>query len=249
MESATSDNTIVRDLLTRVYDMRSTELNAFVKAGMIVSELVELYGLIRRDRCRSILEIGMANATSSVVMCAALHEQGGGELISVDPFQTDPAHYGGGGMAAIRRAGFEGYHQLIEEPSYIAMPRLIAERRTFDLVLVDGVHSFDYAFVDLFFADLLLKTGGIVAIHDTANPPVYKAWRFFEIHKQYERVSPALMVALPALSARTKRRLMTVLAGPRALAEARLRRERWRTLGAFRKKAAVMVPDYHHVSF
>jgi hypothetical protein len=138
-------------------------------------------------------------------------------------------------------AGFQAQHRLIEEMNFLALPSLIAAGAQYDFVFVDGWHSFDYTLVDLFYADLLLRDDGILAVHDTTAPPVYKAVRFLETHKPYERISPPLQVELPTLSRRVWRRLRTVVAGSEARSAARARRERWRMLAAYRKRASVQL--------
>jgi len=243
-DSSASHETTVRGLLSRVYGARGGSTDGpFISAGMSVTELVQLYGLVRKEGCRDVLEVGMSSGTSSVVICAALDANGGGQLTSVDPFQSDPAHAGNSGMQAVGRAGFTHLHRLVEEPDYTALPALVGAGLKYDLVFVDGWHSFDYTFVDLFYADLLLRDGGIVAVHDTTAAPVHKALRFFECHKPYERLSPPLMVELPGLQARVRRRVKTMFSGRDARREARARREEWRMLAAYRKTASTQLAE------
>jgi predicted O-methyltransferase YrrM len=242
--------TAVRDLIARVYGASSgAAQDAFVAEGMAVSELVELAGLVHREKCQRVLEVGMANGTSSVVICEAMRAHGGGHLTSIDPYQSHADHFAGGGVRAVAAAGFASHHRLIEQASYLAMPALLALGATFDLVFIDGWHSFDFTFVDLFFADLLLKTGGILACHDTTQAPVFKAIRFFETNRPYVPVSPPAMVELPTRRARIARRLRTAIAGGEARDAARSRRERWRMLAAYRKVASTQMPENQLVDF
>lgn len=50
----------------------------------------------------------------------------------------------------------------IEQKSFLAMPRLLQAGRKFDFCFVDGMHLFDYTLIDLFYADLLVRVGGII---------------------------------------------------------------------------------------
>ena len=50
----------------------------------------------------------------------------------------------------------------IEQKSFLAMPRLLQAGRKFDFCFVDGMHLFDYTALDLFYADLLVRVGGII---------------------------------------------------------------------------------------
>lgn len=232
----------VRALLRSVFnDHPADEEGAFTAAGMAVSELAILYQLTGIANTTAALEVGMANATSSVVICGALAARGGGSLISIDPFQT--ADYKREGVANVARAGFADRHQLLEEPDYLALPRLVSEQRRFGFIFIDGWHSFDYALIDIFFADLLLDDGGVLALHDTDWPSVNKAVRFLETHKPYERISPPPAVALDAFAQRAWRRFRTATRGADALKQARERRTAWRSLSAYRKLRSETTPQ------
>src|SRR5437016_5634832 len=83
-------------------------------------------------RPKLVVEIGMAHGIASLAIACALQDAGDdGRLISIDPNQSSDWH--GVGSEHIRRLGFESRHQLIEQPSYLALPRLLAERTTVDL--------------------------------------------------------------------------------------------------------------------
>lgn len=231
----------VQQLLERVFAMDLRTEGAFTSAGMSFSELVVLYELVRASGGPAALEVGMANGTSSVVICDALRSRGGGRLISIDPFQT--SEYAGSGMDHVRRAGLADCHSLVEEPNYLALPALVRQGGKFDFIFIDGWHSFDYVIVDTFFADLLLRDGGVLALHDTDSPAVFKAVRFFETHRAYERLSPSLAVALKPLRKRLARRVRNVLGGPVALRQADDRRKHWRTIAAYRKLRSEITPE------
>jgi len=140
--------------------------------------------------------------------------------------------------------GYGDIHHLIERLDYLALPSLVEQGVSFDFVLIDGWHSFDYTFLDLFYADLLLADGGILAVHDTTSPPVYRAVRFLETHKAYERLSAPLMTEIRSPIGRAARRLRILLTGPAAMAGARSRRRDWLMLSAHRKLASRQVPEY-----
>jgi predicted O-methyltransferase YrrM len=231
---------VVDELLSRLYGAGGTA-GAFTPDGMAVSELKVLYEMASAPEVTRALEVGMANGTSSVIIGTAIANRPGAKLVSVDPFQT--AHYKNQGVANVARAGLSALHELRELPNYLALPDLVREEQRFDLILVDGWHSFDHALLDCFFADLLLREGGLLLMHDTDSPPVYKAARFFESHRPYARVSPPLVRAVPSLPGRIRGRLSTIARGPAAMRERQQRRTRWRTLGAYRKLRSELTPD------
>lgn len=218
--------------------------------GMRPGEYEVLLGLLARFAPRRTLEIGMANGGSAVVLCGYhAKASAGGRHTAVDPYQSAPPPNGfaGAGIAAVRAAGHGDILTVIEEPNYLALPRLVVEGAKFDLVLIDGWHSFDYAFVDYFYADLLLEVGGVMVFHDTGWPSVEKVCRFLEANKPYERLSPPTAVEMKSLARRIGRRVGQALGGRSA--EARERRTKWFSLAAYRKTANSLVPEAEYRAF
>lgn len=233
-----------REVIERAFPGQAKE-SAFIRAGMSPSELACLHDLVLRYDARRVLEIGMANGTSSLVFCDALRDRGG-HLTSIDPFQSPPPPqgFGGTGLERVRAMGFGDMHRLIERPDYLALPALVEEGARFDLVFIDGWHSFDYTFVDMFYADLLLNEGGILAVHDTTSPAVYRSLRFLEQHKPYDLISAPMVEYHPSAVRRVFRRLCRLAGGPSLWAADRSRREEWKMLSAHRKRASQQVPEY-----
>lgn len=124
-----------------------------------------VYGLIRDDpRITRTLEVGCAFGLSSLFICAALKERPQAEHTIVDPFQN--SQWDGVGIRSLREAGFD-FFTLIEEPSEIALPRLLSENEgRYDLVLIDGWHTFDQTLLDCYYALRLLRVGGVLVIDD-----------------------------------------------------------------------------------
>lgn len=146
-----------------------------VKAGSHISkEQGELLSALIVDcELKSTMEIGCAQGVSSVYICdALLRSDKSNKHKIIDPFQmTD---WAGAGLKALERSGLQNF-TLIQEPSEICLPRLIAqESKSYDLIFVDGFHTFDHALVDCFFCTKLLKVGGFLVLDDTDMPPVHK---------------------------------------------------------------------------
>lgn len=236
-------NVIVRDLLARAFP--GTELRdqkAFTRAGMSPEELVRLYELVANQNASNVLEVGMASGTSTVVILSALSQSGAGRLTSIDPFQT--TQFKDSGRERVRAMGFGDRHRLLEQPDYLALPQLLAGGEFFDFILVDGYHSFDYTLVDVFYADLLLRTGGVLAVHDSSWPAVLKALRFLEVHKDYRRLSPPPLLRRDSLIEKGLGRLRIYSGGPRRIKAFEDRRRNWHTLAAYRKISERMAPEF-----
>ena len=213
-----------------------TATDAFIRDGMSPVELHKLRELITQYAPARVLEIGMANRTSSVVIAHALRATDG-HLTSIDPHQTMPmpTGYASAGVQAIQRITTR--HRLVEEYDYLALPRLVDAGERFDCILIDGFHSFDLTLLDLYYADHLLVVGGLLVCHDSSSPAVYKALRWLEMNKSYTRLSPPLWSANMPFVQRLYHRIFS-----RQVREER--RKYWQMLMAYRKQAARQMPEH-----
>lgn len=144
--------------------------------------------IIRRHDVRRSLEVGCAFGLASLHICEALSENKEARHIIVDPNQKTEWH--GVGLHSLERAGFDNY-EFIEEPSEIALPKLLERGRRFDFALIDGWHTFDHTLLDLFYVTRLLSVGGIVAVDDLQMPAVNKAVRHVLTYPCYRVLQPA----------------------------------------------------------
>ncbi|WP_299009799.1 class I SAM-dependent methyltransferase [uncultured Shewanella sp.] len=136
------------------------------------------------DSIRKTLEIGCAYGLSSLHICSALKGREGAEHKIVDPFQHKQWH--GIGTENLKRAECD-FFELIEKPSELALPALVdSEAGTFDMVFIDGWHTFDHTLVDLFYANRLIKVGGYIVIDDCLWASVAKAVSYVERYPAYE---------------------------------------------------------------
>lgn len=126
-----------------------------------------LYDFIVRNKCNKILEIGMANGLSSVAILSGLIENNKKnhcdvKLTTIDPFQSKV--YESNGIHNIKLIpGFDTkYHELIEDADITALPKLLEKGEKFDLVFIDGWHTFDHVLLNNFYADMLLNKGGFI---------------------------------------------------------------------------------------
>jgi hypothetical protein len=75
-------------------------------------------------------------------------------------------------MKNLNTAGFE-FFNLIEKKSEFAMPSLAQRQEEhFDLVFINGWHTFDHALVDCFYATRLLRHGGYLVLDAVAFPSI-----------------------------------------------------------------------------
>ncbi|HEV2875050.1 MAG TPA: class I SAM-dependent methyltransferase [Thermoleophilaceae bacterium] len=123
------------------------------------------------------IEVGLALGMSALFLCQAVLPRGG-RHVAIDPFQRES--WNGAGLRTLREAGVEDLVEVIEEESQLALPRLVAEGREFDLAFVDGDHRFEGVFLDLYFMTRLVRPGGLVVVDDMWMPAVRTAVAYLE---------------------------------------------------------------------
>jgi predicted O-methyltransferase YrrM len=123
------------------------------------------------------IEVGLALGMSALFLCQALLLRGG-RHVAIDPFQRES--WNGAGLRTLREAGVEDLVEVIEEESQLALPRLVAAGREFDLAFVDGDHRFEGVFLDLYYMTRLVRPGGLVVVDDMWMPAVRTAVAYVE---------------------------------------------------------------------
>lgn len=160
-------------------------------AGEFVAKLISSDDSIVRT-----LEIGCAYGISSLFVCGAIAGRKGASHTIIDPFQNSV--WDGVGTKNLEDAGVS-FFKLIEAKSEIAMPRLLESNEgQFDLVFIDGWHTFDHTLLDLFYATRLVRVGGYVAIDDVIWPSVSRAVSFVRNYPCYEQQGTEDVIVSPS---------------------------------------------------
>jgi predicted O-methyltransferase YrrM len=142
-----------------------------------------LYHLVRAVKPGATLEVGTAFGVSTLFLCQALRDNEKGRHTAIDPFQS---HFKYLGLHNVKQAGLGDLLTFIEEPSQVALARLVSEKKAFDVIFIDGAHVFDAVLVDFFFADQLLPVGGLLIFDDLWMPAVRKVLNFILTNRAYE---------------------------------------------------------------
>jgi predicted O-methyltransferase YrrM len=147
-----------------------------VAVGAAEGEAVREW-VVREGAARTI-EIGLGYGISALFVCEGLLSNGDAAAshVVVDPHQA--TRFGGCGLQVLEEAGLAWLVEHHPEESQIALPRLLSERRHFDLAFVDGNHRFDGIFLDLVYLGRLLHPGAIVVVDDYQLPAVARAASF-----------------------------------------------------------------------
>lgn len=140
------------------------------KEGEFITKLIKKYNL---KRC---LEIGFANGISALYILSSSKKN---TLVSIDPFQK--TQWNNNGIKILTNSKLISRHNLIEKKSYEAMPELLKDNEgKFDFIFIDGWHTFDYTLVDFFYADKLLRKGGIIVVDDAKHQGVAKCLKYID---------------------------------------------------------------------
>jgi predicted O-methyltransferase YrrM len=144
-----------------------------------------LMDLIRENKCKATVEVGVAFGMSTLAMLDAVRENGG-TSVAMDPFQA--TGWGNNGLDLVKQAGYESSLEFYEEYSYIMLPRFLEQGRKFDFAYIDSTKLLDYLMTDFFYLDKLMDPGGIIVYDDVSFPAIRKLMRYLCQLPNYEIV-------------------------------------------------------------
>jgi predicted O-methyltransferase YrrM len=177
-------------LLYNIYTRRIVETEDGV-AIPLDSELSNEEGqfiqnIIKTNGCTQSIETGCAYGVSSLHITNALRQNGSDvHHTIIDPNQS--RQWKNVGISNLKRVGFDAF-TLIEKPSEIALPELLADHHKFNFGLIDGWHTFDHTLVDFFYMNRMLEVGGIIVIDDLPMPAINKVVRYINNYPCYELI-------------------------------------------------------------
>jgi predicted O-methyltransferase YrrM len=186
-----NDPQLIVERLIRDKQTWDSEGHALEVTGTIsLAEAQYIHDLIVENDFKICLETGVAYGASTIAICsglAAVAARGAAvRHYGVDPCQYQT--YGGAAIAALRECGLDHIIELCEGQSHVVLPKLMERGITIDFALIDGMHTFDYTLIDLFFSDKLLRPGGIMCVHDMDLPSKKKAVNYLTRYRQYRRI-------------------------------------------------------------
>lgn len=179
-------NEILRDMVSTGRVRAKTGEQLEHAAGITPEEGELLARLVREQKPRVSLEVGLAYGTSALYLCDALAQVGARRHYIIDPNQS--GEWKGIGIENLRRAGHGGLVELREKPSLVALPELLAEGVRLDFVFHDGWHVFDQTLCDFVFIDKMLEVGGLLAFDDSTWPSMRKVLRYLVTNRAYSVV-------------------------------------------------------------
>jgi len=155
-------------------------------SGINMQEGKTIQTFIKKTPGKLVLEIGMAFGISTFHICSSLKKTNG-LCVSIDPFQK--TQWNNNGVKLIRNNNLNAYHRLIKKKSYIALPELLKKKERYDLVFIDGWHTFDYTLIDFFYADKLLCNNGYILVDDIRHRGVKACMNYISSnYSQYRQI-------------------------------------------------------------
>ncbi|MBN9351763.1 MAG: class I SAM-dependent methyltransferase [Chitinophagaceae bacterium] len=137
--------------------------------------------LIEKHKPMSTLEIGCAEGISSMVICETIPTKG--IHLILDPNQS--TEWKNMGKNNLQNVGLNNF-EIVEEYSEFALPEFLKDGKRFDLVFVDGWHTFDQVLLEFFYINRLLPIGGIVVFDDSSMPGINRVMRYISNYPNYE---------------------------------------------------------------
>jgi predicted O-methyltransferase YrrM len=139
-----------------------------------------LRDLLIRERAETVVEVGLAYASSALAIGQALVAVGAGRPrhVVIDPYQRSV--WADVGWDLMRAAGLDSIARLVLAASSTALAELHRDGLEADAAFVDGSHRFHEVFVDLYFLRKIVRPGGLIVIDDDWTPSVRTAVRYYE---------------------------------------------------------------------
>ncbi len=197
-----SPNELIAEIYSKGYvkDQEGQPTRTLMRSAIPHDQGMALYHWIRKKELTQTLEIGMAYGLSTLFICQAHADNAkGGHHVAIDPKQSALFH--SIGLLNTQRANLDHFLEFFEAPSYDILPRLRQQEKHFDLIFIDGMHTFDFTLVDFFYADLLLKVGGYMILDDIWMPSVRKVLTYVLRNRKYQ-VVPTMLDHPPSLAKR-----------------------------------------------
>jgi len=175
-----------------------------------VNNLLHIRALMMELAPQQTLEIGMAFGGSALTFASSHRDLGRPPLrqhTAIDPAQT--SHWDNAGRENLKGADLEDYVEVIEQFSAAALRELIAEKRNYDLIYVDGSHQFEDVLIDFVFCHEMLNIGGVILFDDSTDSHVAKVLRF--IQSNYDQIYHPVFLLRGNRKEQLKRRLACML--------------------------------------
>src|SRR5574341_600294 len=139
-----------------------------------------IYKFLQRQKLKRTLETGFAYGCSTAYIISATNSS----HIAIDPNQRD---YDNLGLKNIKRLRLDKHLRYIGDHSHNALPQLLKQRTRLDFAFIDGDDTFEVAFMDFYYIDLMLVKKGFVLFDDAWIHGIQTIATFIEKNKKNYR--------------------------------------------------------------
>jgi predicted O-methyltransferase YrrM len=171
------------NVITRGWVGKDGENKRYITGGISPKEAYILSTIILEHNCVNSFETGVANGISTLGITQAI-KQNNGHHYGIDPCQF--SEHNGVALTLLEEHNLLSSFTLCEGSSHLELPKLSTLPEKFDFAFIDGMHTFDYKFIDFFYANKLLKVGGFLVFHDLLLPSVKKLSRLIKKSFNYQ---------------------------------------------------------------
>ena len=148
-----------------------------------------MFHMVRAMRPELVIEIGTFHGAMTEVVARALWENGGGNIVTIDPFGNDrvPDLLTAWPAALGRHVSYANFTSM---DLYIDFENI---RRRFDLGFIDGNHNYEFAYYDLISLAKWIRPGGILIVDDYNQPSVFWAVKhFLQLYPDWRELGGAM---------------------------------------------------------
>ena len=151
-----------------------------------IEESSFLFDFIKSNKSiQNVLEIGCANGISSLTISSALKDREKSFLTILDPYQEKM--WRNVGKKMLEKSSFNNF-KIIYNFSENILPQ--EKENKYDLIFVDGWHTFDQVMLDLFYSIKLVKLNGYVIVDDADSISVGKAISYYKKYPNIKYFEP-----------------------------------------------------------
>jgi len=174
-------------LLYKYYYFEEKKELIEVNSNISLNEGIEIFKIIKQYKPKKVVEIGFATGISTLFILCALDKDA--TLFSIDPYQK--IQWNKFGLINVDNILKEQnlpktIHKFIEDYSNNFFTNT---NKSFDLVFIDGDHSYEGTMIDLIGANKVLKKNGLMIIDDVIHNDVKKALsNFLEKNNNYKKI-------------------------------------------------------------
>jgi len=155
-------------------DKRLESIKQYPRASRFY--ILTYYEFVREIKPKKMLEIGVQNGASTKAFLMAMGINSYGTLVSID-------HKNRSGILDAEFSDLKDHWRFIQGDSHAsesvqAAKNQLEEGELYDVLFIDGDHSYEGAKQDFVEYSELVKPGGVVMLHDTVNTDqgVNKLW-------------------------------------------------------------------------